>query len=74
MTRAPVTGRTLEEPVPPVLRLFAVFDADEPCTDHQVSYTGTVPVTGALRCHICGTTWDPQTGDIIKRGDADVQL
>jgi len=24
-----------------------------------------VPCTGRLRCHICGTEWDPRTGNPI---------
>ncbi len=58
MTTHPLTGIVLRQPDPAPLRTLAVFDRDQPCIDHAVAYTGSVPCTGALRCYICLTTWD----------------
>jgi hypothetical protein len=59
------TKLPLEQPDPPPLRRFALFDADQPCTDHQAAYTGAIPCTGPLRCYLCGTEWDPDTGKLL---------
>lgn len=50
-------------------RRFAIFRPEATCNhgwfagDHTaVSYNGRVPCTGMLRCALCGTQWDPDTG------------
>lgn len=63
--RTPLTGRPLEQPVPAPLRVLAVFDRDQPCTEHHAPFTGRVPCTGALRCTLCLTSWDPDTGQLL---------
>jgi len=55
MTRHPVTGRALEQPSPPPLRVFAAVDKNDKCEPHQ-------PIAAAgrmmCRCELCGTVWD----------------
>jgi hypothetical protein len=65
--RTPLGGHPLEQPDPAPLRVFALYDADKPCTEHSVAYTGRIPCTGAVRCYICGTEWEPTTGRLLKR-------
>lgn len=62
----PLTGQPLRQPVPAPLRIGAVFDRDQPCTEHHAPYTGTIPCTGVLRCSLCGTEWDPETGELLR--------
>jgi hypothetical protein len=62
----PLTGQPLEQPVPAPLRILAVFDKDQPCTEHHAPYTGTIPCTGDLRCSLCGTEWHPETGRLLR--------
>lgn len=63
----PLTGIVLRDPDPAPLRVWAMYDADKPCTKHNVAYTGQIPCTGMLRCYLCGTTWNddgnPETLD-----------
>lgn len=54
----PLTGITLRQPCPAPLRIRAIWDADKPCLQHAVAYSGSVPCTGAIQCYICETTWD----------------
>lgn len=63
--RTPLTGQPLEQPSPPPLRRFAMFDADQPCTGHHAPFTGRIPCTGVLWCSLCGTRWDPDTGRLL---------
>jgi hypothetical protein len=63
--RTPLTGQPLEQPDPPPLRVLAVFDADQPCTEHHAPFTGRMPCTGVLRCSMCLTEWDPDTGRLL---------
>jgi len=51
-------GKPLQMPQPPPLRAYAMYDAGDPCLDHSVAYTGSIPCTGVLRCHLCGCCWN----------------
>lgn len=70
MNAHPLTGKPLEQPDPPLRRAFAVFDADDPCTEHSGSYTGKIPCTGDYRCNLCGARWD-EDGKYLGLTDAD---
>jgi hypothetical protein len=63
--RTPLTGRPLEQPDPAPLRVNAVWNSGQPCTEHQVAYSGGVPCTGALRCTLCLCLWEPGTGAFL---------
>ena len=63
--RTPLTGLPLEQPDPAPLRIRALFDADQPCTEHHAPYSGKIPCTGVLRCSLCETEWDPETGRLL---------
>lgn len=53
-----MTDAPLQQPSPAPLRIFAMFDRDAECTEHQPAYSGHIPCTGAYRCVLCGTAWD----------------
>jgi len=59
-------GVALKQPEEPPRRRFSMWHSHDPCIDHMVAYTGAIPCTGALRCRICGTEWDPDTGELIR--------
>jgi len=63
--RVPVTGAVMDAPYPVPRRVFALWDADQPCEHQAIAYTGTVPCTGAIRCSLCGTEWDPASGQVV---------
>jgi hypothetical protein len=62
-----LTGAPLEQPSPPPLRTFAVFDKTHPCVEHLTGYEGAVPCTGDYRCSLCGTVWD-EDGNVLAVG------
>lgn len=63
--RTPLGGHPLAQPVPPPLRVNAMRNPDQPCTEHQVAYRGRMPCTGALQCSLCLCLWDPATGAFL---------
>lgn len=63
-------GVQLEMPTETLLRIHAVFDSDQPCLEHQVAYSGSVPCTGALVCYLCGGRWDEDGKYLGRRAAA----
>lgn len=61
----PLSGARLQQPDPAPLRTRAMFDPDEPCTEHSTHYTGRIPCTGDLACRLCGTRWD-DAGNVLS--------
>ena len=62
-----LTGAPLQQPDPAPLRVFAVFDKNDPCVQHSTGYEGEVPCTGDYRCSLCGTVWD-EDGKVLATG------
>jgi hypothetical protein len=63
-TSHPVTGARLSQPSPQPLRVHAVLDKGDPCTDHSLSLVGD-----DCRCDLCGTRWNPD-GSLREAGQA----
>lgn len=58
MNKHGMTGAPLQQPDPPPMRVNAVFDRDQPCTEHSTGYLGSRPCTGGYGCRICDTQWN----------------
>lgn len=52
---------------PPPLRHLAAVGSDQPCTDHNVRFSGSMPCTGDMVCTVCGTMFHRDTGKEISR-------
>lgn len=68
VNRHGITGAVLQQPDPPPLRKFAIWDSDKPCEVHSTAYMGNMPCTGDYACHLCGTVWDDNGNVIGQRG------
>jgi hypothetical protein len=40
---------------------------EKPCQHEHISYSGRRPMTGAIVCHMCGTYFDNESGEVIQK-------